>query len=79
MPSGSLPKSVARSLSHEQIEPDYAPDGLTEADIDALAAQIGLSLEPAPDDERAEIETATVVPLHLAVQPPSDQTSEEVA
>jgi hypothetical protein len=37
MRKGSFPRSIA--LPTSAIEPDYAPDGLTEAAIDALIAQ----------------------------------------
>jgi len=39
MKHGSLPRSLARSLPAEQVEPTHSPDGLTEADIDALITE----------------------------------------
>jgi hypothetical protein len=62
MKYGSLPRSVGRSLPAGQIEPTHRPDGLTEADVDALAAEAGIDLELPTDDEQ----TATVIPLRPA-------------
>lgn len=40
MRRGSIPRSVVRSLPASSIECNYAPDGLTESDIDALIAEV---------------------------------------
>jgi hypothetical protein len=64
MKYGSLPRSLARSLPAGLIEPTHSPDGLTEADIDAMAAEAGIDLEPPTDDEP----DATVIPLRPAGQ-----------
>lgn len=61
MKYGSLPRPLTRSLPVGPIEPAHSPDGLSEADIDALAAEAGIDLELPNDDE----EVGTVVPLRL--------------
>jgi hypothetical protein len=62
MKYGSLPRSLACSLPVDPAEPTHRPDGLTEADIDVLAAKAGIDLDPPMADEH----TATVVPLRPA-------------
>ena len=64
MKYGSLPRSLDRSLPAGEIEPTHSPDGLTEADVDALAAEAGIDLEPPIDDES----TGTVIPLRPSRQ-----------
>jgi hypothetical protein len=44
MRNGSMPRSIA--LPAGPIEPNYAPDGLTEADIDALIAEVDAENAP---------------------------------
>jgi hypothetical protein len=61
MKYGSLPRSLDDSLPVGQIGPTHSPDGLTEADIDALAAEAGIDLEPPIDQQ-----IATVIPLRPA-------------
>jgi hypothetical protein len=62
MKHGSLPRSLARSLPAEQVEPTHSPDGLTEADIDALITETGIDLGPEPADDDQPL--AQVIPLH---------------
>ncbi|MGH3708793.1 MAG: hypothetical protein ACRDRQ_11970 [Pseudonocardiaceae bacterium] len=38
---GSVPRSILRSLAGSSIEPNYAPDGLTEQTIDDLLDALG--------------------------------------
>jgi hypothetical protein len=59
MKHGSLPRWIARSLPVGAVEPDHAPDGLTESDVDALAAEAGIDLELPADDQPV----APVIPL----------------
>lgn len=59
MKYGSLPRSIARSLPMGAIEPNHSPDGLTEGDVDALAADAGVDLELPADDQPV----APVIPL----------------
>lgn len=61
MKYGSLPHSISRSLPAGEVEPSHAPDGLTENDVDALAAELGVDLEPPADDQFV----APVIPLHV--------------
>jgi hypothetical protein len=61
MKRGSLPRSILRSLPTE-IEPTHTPDGLTEADVDALIAETGLDLGAEPPDDDQPV--APVIPLH---------------
>jgi hypothetical protein len=44
MRKGSIPRSIA--LPAGLIEPNHAPDGLTEADIDALIAEVDAEVTP---------------------------------
>jgi hypothetical protein len=60
MKHGSLPRSILRSLPAEEAEPIHAPDGLAEADIDALIAETGIDLGAEPPDDRP---IAQVIPL----------------
>lgn len=55
MRKGLLPRSVARSLPAGSIEPDYAPDGLTEADVDALISEMPAAIRPVRSTERREV------------------------
>jgi hypothetical protein len=48
MRNGKLPHSIARSLPTGEIEPNYAPDGLTEAAIDALIEQTDAEVTARP-------------------------------
>ena len=66
MNHGHLPRSIARSLPLGEVEPNHAPDGLTEEGIDALAAEAGVELEPPLDDEDESV--APVIPL----RPPAE-------
>jgi hypothetical protein len=38
---GSVPRSIVRSLTGSPVEPNYAPDGLTEQTIDDLLDELG--------------------------------------
>lgn len=51
MKYGSLPRWIARSLPVGPVEPDHAPDGLTESNVDAMAAEAGIDLE-LPDGDQ---------------------------
>jgi hypothetical protein len=75
MKYGSLPRSLARSLPTGPVEPTHSPDGLTEADIDALAAEAGIDLEPPIDDEQA----GTVIPLRPAGEDAAPSFGNEAA
>jgi hypothetical protein len=57
----SLPRSIVRSLPADEVEPTHAPDGLTEADIDALIAETGIDLGAEPPDDDQPV--AQVIPL----------------
>jgi hypothetical protein len=48
MRTASLPYSIARSLSAGAIEPNYAPDGLDEAAIDALIEEASTEVADVP-------------------------------
>jgi hypothetical protein len=61
MKHGSLPRSIVRSLPAEQVEPTHSPDGLTEADIDALITETGIDLGPEPPDDQP---LAQVIQMH---------------
>lgn len=61
MKHGSLPRSIVRSLPAEQVEPTHAPDGLTEAAVDALIAETGIDLGAEPPDDDHSV--AQVIPL----------------
>jgi hypothetical protein len=62
MKHGSLPRSITRSLPAGEVELAHSPDGLTEADIDALITESGIDLGPelATDDQPL----GQVIPLH---------------
>lgn len=62
MKHGSLPHSVARLLPVGPVAPMHRPDGLTEAQIDALAAEAGIDLSLPTDEGPA----APVIPLRPA-------------
>lgn len=68
---GSLPRSLAGRLPVGPIEPNHRPDGLTEADVDALAAEAGVDLDPPTDDEPA----GTVIHLWPVDQYPGDEAA----
>ena len=55
MKYGSLPLTIARALPAGLVEPTHRPDGLTEADIDALAAEAGIELDLPADDQPAGV------------------------
>jgi hypothetical protein len=61
MKHGSLPRSIVRSLPAEQVEPTHSPDGLIEADIDALIVETGINLGAEPPDDDQSV--AQVIPL----------------
>lgn len=48
MHTGSLPRSIARSLPAGTVEPTHAPDGLDEPAIDALIKQTFSEVSDAP-------------------------------
>lgn len=60
MKHGSLRRSVA--FPGESLDASYCPDGLTEADIDALLTESGLDVDPMDLDE-CEHEVAPVIQL----------------
>jgi hypothetical protein len=77
MNHGSLPHRIARALPSTSIEPDYAPDGLTEADIDALAAEAGIELDAEPADEEQVF--GPVIRLRPSAEPPATGWGNEAA
>ena len=60
MKHGSVRRSV--SFSGESLDASYCPDGLNEADIDALLTESGLDVDPVDLDE-CEHEVAPVLQL----------------
>ncbi|HYS40525.1 MAG TPA: hypothetical protein VEO01_33335 [Pseudonocardiaceae bacterium] len=64
MKHGSLPRSIARSLPAEKVEPAHAPDGIAESDIDALIAETGIDLGPEPPTDDDDQPLGQVIPLH---------------
>jgi hypothetical protein len=42
----AVPRSIARSFPTGEVGPNYAPDGLTEAHIDALIAEVATEVRP---------------------------------
>lgn len=79
MKHGSLPRSIVHCLPLGATEPDHRPDGLTEADVDALIAEAGFELVPdlpADDDEH---EPASVVPLRSTAEHPTEPWGNEAA
>lgn len=80
MKRGKLPRWISVTLSAGPFEPDYAPDGLTEADVDALIVELRIDLGPEPPAEPDDQAEAKVIPLRL--NPPesdSEQHGDEVA
>ena len=77
MKHGSLPRSILRSLPAEEAEPIHAPDGLTEADIDALIAETGIDLGAEPPDDDQPV--AQVIPLHPTRPPRATPRDDEAA
>lgn len=45
---GSVPRSITRSLNGSPVEPNHAPDGLTEQAIDALLRKLDLAAMTKP-------------------------------
>ncbi|HEX5403975.1 MAG TPA: hypothetical protein VFX16_16945 [Pseudonocardiaceae bacterium] len=77
MKYGHLSRSLASSLSTGEIEPTHRPDGLTEEDIDALAAEAGIDLNASTDVDNEP--AGIVIPLWPAGQNSATPMGDEAA
>lgn len=79
MKHGSLPRWIARLLPAGSLEPNHAPDGLTEADIDALMTEAGIADEPESPDEAEDCQLGKVIPLRPKQEDPNSEFGGDAA
>ncbi len=77
MKYGSMPRSLVRFLADAPLEPNHAPDGLTEKDIDALISEADTNAHL--NDLAEDQQLGKVIPLRREPDIPSTEFGGEAA